>query len=90
MTSWPSLQTDIRNAGGSWVDMEVKIDDRLITSRKPADIPAFNAAMVREFAHWISDAAVDPKAFDWAAAECERPSTLGTNSMPVGTRVAIT
>ncbi|MEO8560944.1 MAG: type 1 glutamine amidotransferase domain-containing protein [bacterium] len=49
LTSWPSLQTDIRNAGGEWVDEQVLIDDRLITSRKPADIPAFNAAILREF-----------------------------------------
>ena len=47
LTSWPSLQTDIRNAGGQWVDQPVQIDDRLITSRKPADIPAFSAAIVK-------------------------------------------
>jgi protease I len=50
LTSWPSLQTDIRNAGGDWVDEEVRVDDRLITSRKPDDLPAFNAAIVKEFA----------------------------------------
>lgn len=49
LTSWPSLQTDIRNAGGKWVDDEVRIDHRLITSRKPEDLPAFCAAIVREF-----------------------------------------
>lgn len=42
MTSWPTLQDDIRNAGGTWVDQEVVVDGNLITSRKPADIPAFN------------------------------------------------
>ena len=50
VTSWPSLQTDIRNAGGTWVDREVVNDNGLITSRKPADIPAFNAKMIEEFA----------------------------------------
>lgn len=50
LTSWPSLQTDIRNAGGRWVDEEVRIDDRLITSRNPDDLPAFCAAIMREFA----------------------------------------
>jgi protease I len=50
LTSWPSLQTDIRNAGGNWVDQEVQVDDRLVTSRKPDDLPAFCAAIVREFA----------------------------------------
>jgi protease I len=49
LTSWPSLQTDIRNARGEWVDEPVVVDDHLITSRKPADIPAFNATMLREF-----------------------------------------
>ena len=50
LTSWPSLQTDIRNAGGTWVDEEVHNDRGLVTSRKPADLPAFNAKMVEEFA----------------------------------------
>jgi protease I len=50
VTSWPSLQTDIRNAGGNWVDEEVHIDGNLITSRKPDDLPAFNAAIVEVFA----------------------------------------
>jgi protease I len=50
LTSWPSIQTDIRNAGGSWVDEEVVVDQGLVTSRKPDDIPAFNAKMIEEFA----------------------------------------
>ncbi len=50
LTSWPSLQTDIRNAGGTWVDREVVTDHGLVTSRKPADIPAFNGKMIEEFA----------------------------------------
>ena len=53
LTSWPSLQTDIRNAGGAWVDREVQVDDGLVTSRKPADLPAFCAAMVAEFSSAI-------------------------------------
>ncbi len=50
MTSWPSLQTDLRNAGAEWVDEQVVRDGMLVTSRKPDDIPAFNAAMIEEFA----------------------------------------
>ena len=50
VTSWPSLQTDIRNAGGNWVDREVVVDQGLVTSRKPDDIPAFNKKMVEQFA----------------------------------------
>jgi deglycase len=50
VTSWPSLQTDIRNAGGTWVDQEVAVDEGLVTSRKPDDLKAFNAKMVEEFA----------------------------------------
>jgi deglycase len=45
LTSWPSLQTDIRNAGGTWVDEEVVVDGNLVTSRKPDDIPAFVAKL---------------------------------------------
>ncbi len=51
LTSWPSLQTDIRNAGGTWVDQELVVDGNLITSRKPDDLPAFNAAITEHFAH---------------------------------------
>jgi protease I len=47
LTSFPSLQTDIRNAGGDWVDEEVALDGNLVTSRRPADIPAFNRELTR-------------------------------------------
>ncbi len=50
LTSWPSVQDDIRNAGGTWVDREVVTDQGLVTSRKPDDIPAFNRKMIEEFA----------------------------------------
>jgi protease I len=49
LTSWPSLRTDIRNAGGEWVDREVVRDGQIITSRKPDDIPAFNRAIIEAF-----------------------------------------
>jgi len=49
LTSWPSLQTDIRNAGGNWVDREVVRDHEVVTSRKPGDIPAFNRETIRMF-----------------------------------------
>lgn len=50
MTSWPSLRSDLHNAGAVWVDEEVVTDRGLVTSRKPADIPAFNRRMIEEFA----------------------------------------
>jgi protease I len=50
MTSWPSLKTDLSNAGAIWVDEEVVVDNGLVTSRKPDDIPAFNKKMIEEFA----------------------------------------
>jgi protease I len=50
VTSWPSLQTDIRNAGGEWVDEQVVVDNGLVTSRNPDDLEAFNAKIVEEFA----------------------------------------
>ena len=50
ITSWPSLKSDLINAGARWVDRDVVVDNGLITSRKPADIPAFNKKMIEEFA----------------------------------------
>ncbi len=49
MTSWPSLKTDLRNAGATWVDEEVVVDGRLVTSRKPDDLPAFTREMIKLF-----------------------------------------
>jgi protease I len=49
VTSWPTLETDIRNAGGEWLDEEVCVDDNIVTSRKPDDIPAFNEKMLELF-----------------------------------------
>jgi deglycase len=50
LTSWPSLKTDLKNAGANWVDRAVVVDSGLVTSRKPDDIPAFNKKMIEEFA----------------------------------------
>ena len=49
LTSWPSLKTDLRNAGADWVDQEVVVDRNLVTSRKPDDLPAFNPKMIELF-----------------------------------------
>jgi protease I len=49
MTSWPSLKTDLKNAGANWVDKEVVVDQKLVTSRKPDDLPAFNREMIQLF-----------------------------------------
>lgn len=50
LTSWPAIKTDVRNAGATWVDQEVVVDNGLVTGRKPDDIPAFNKKMIEEFA----------------------------------------
>jgi protease I len=55
VTSWPSLKTDLRNAGAEWVDEEVHVDEGLVTSRKPDDLPAFNAKIVEEFAEGVHE-----------------------------------
>ena len=49
MISWPSLKTDLRNAGAEWVDEEVVVDESLVTSRRPDDIPSYNREMIRLF-----------------------------------------
>ena len=56
LTSWPTLQTDIRNAGGDWVDEEVVVDEGIVTSRKPDDIPAFNAKLIEEIQEGVHGA----------------------------------
>jgi deglycase len=55
LTSWPSLQTDIRNAGGNWVDEEVHVDGGFVTSRKPDDLDAFCAKAIEEIAEGVHD-----------------------------------
>jgi protease I len=56
LTSWPSLQTDLRNAGAKWVDEEVHVDQGLVSSRKPDDLEAFKAKIVEEFAEGVHEA----------------------------------
>jgi deglycase len=55
LTSWPSLQTDLRNAGAEWVDQEVHVDEGLVSSRKPDDLGAFKAKIVEEFAEGVHE-----------------------------------
>ena len=59
ITSWPSLRTDVQNAGGTWVDEPVRVDQKLITSRKPDDIPAFSRKMIAEFGAGAEERRVD-------------------------------
>lgn len=61
LTSWPSLATDLRNAGATWVDRELVVEDNLITSRRPDDLPAFTAAILRAIGdHGVADSPGDP------------------------------
>ncbi|MGZ8492767.1 MAG: DJ-1/PfpI family protein, partial [Gemmatirosa sp.] len=59
LTSWPSLKTDIRNAGGSWEDKETVLDQRLLTSRKPADLPAFCDKLVQMLTTSVEERSLD-------------------------------
>jgi protease I len=59
ITSWPSLETDVKNAGGAWVDKQVQLDQKLLTSRKPEDLPAFCAQLVELLANAIDERRLD-------------------------------
>ena len=59
ITSWPSLETDVRNAGGAWVDKQVQVDQKLLTSRRPDDLPAFCAKLVDLLADTIDERRLD-------------------------------
>ncbi len=61
VTSYPSIQTDLRNAGAHWVDQEVVVDNGLVTSRKPQDIPAFNRKMIEEIGEGIHRKQTQPE-----------------------------
>lgn len=59
VTSFPSLQTDVRNAGGEWVDRQVHVDQKLVTSRRPDDLPAFCSALVETMGSALEERAID-------------------------------
>lgn len=59
ITSWPSLETDVKNAGGAWVDKQVQLDQKLLTSRKPDDLPAFCAKLVELLTTAIEERRLD-------------------------------
>jgi protease I len=59
LTSWPSLQTDVKNAGGAWIDKQVQLDQKLLTSRKPDDLPAFCAQLVELLTSAIDERRLD-------------------------------
>ncbi|HWG75817.1 MAG TPA: type 1 glutamine amidotransferase domain-containing protein [Steroidobacteraceae bacterium] len=78
MTSWPSLQTDLRNAGATWVDEEVVVDGKLVTSRKPDDLPAFNREIIELFSH------ARPEARASAARRHSQGAGTGGSARPGG------
>jgi protease I len=86
VTSWPSLQTDIRNAGGDWVDRDVSTDMGLVTSRKPDDIPAFNRKMLEEFSEGVHQRreAREQAASSTAAKSASAGSNLADQSSRLG------
>src|SRR3954451_19600905 len=91
VTSFPSVQTDIRNAGGNWVDEEVVVDSGLVTSRKPDDIPAFVEQMLEEFCEGRHEEQPQrPGASDKARASCPRRPRSSTSTGRSSTRTTTT
>ena len=83
LTSWPSLKTDICNAGGCWVDEEVRVDLGLVTSRKPDDLPAFCAKMIEEFAEGPHRAPATSAVATATSAHAEHDDATGDHDVAV-------
>ena len=81
VTSWPSLKTDLKNAGAEWVDEEVVTDNGLVTSRKPEDIPAFNKKMIEEFCEGFHDQAKDEDSPDEQNAKQIEPDAISPSAL---------
>ena len=79
MTSWPSLKTDLRNAGADWVDREVVVDKGLVSSRRPADIPAFNKKMIEMFAEGRQRPLFNVSTRSKSSTSARRPEQVGTH-----------
>ncbi len=87
LTSWPSLRTDLENAGATWVDEEVVVQDGLVTSRKPDDLEAFCQELLEEFAEGIHDRSGSPKppVIGGSPSSESRPRHEDRERTPVGT-----
>jgi protease I len=83
LTSWPSLKTDIKNAGGTWQDHEVIRSGKVVTSRKPDDIPAFNREMIDLFSNTSAEKGESKRKVAWPRQICSRPRVpSGTLFLP--------
>jgi protease I len=83
VAAWPSLKTDIENAGGEWVDKMVEVDQRLVTSRKPEDLPAFCSKILEVFADAMVNEAVD-EASEESFPASDAPAWGGSAARPAG------
>ncbi len=89
LTFWPAIQTDVKHAGGNWVDEEVVVDNGLLTSRKTDDIPALNRKMIEEISEWVTRNRRRARRSCFGEQRAKRPRSAMVPRLPVCEKLSL-